>query len=360
MSSDTVLLTGAAGFIGFHLARRLLIDGYRVVGIDNLNDYYDPQLKRDRIAQIKHETHFELHIQDIADAKAMTKCVRAVKPKYIVHLAAQAGVRYSITNPQSYVASNLVGFVNILEAARHQPPCHFIYASSSSVYGANARIPFSVSDKVDYPLSLYAATKKSNELLAHSYSHLYQLPCSGLRFFTVYGPWGRPDMAIYRFADAIMNGEPIELFNYGDMRRDFTFIDDVIESIVRLMPIAPRPNDSQSHDLLNPASSSLAPYRIYNIGNSHPVHLSYLVETLEKRLGASAVKRLLPMQPGDVPQTYADVKDLEQTIDFVPRVQIEEGIAHFADWYREYSVNKRTGRTFWPLNIDHTYVSSRG
>ena len=330
-----VCLTGAAGFIGFHTARRLLARGDAVVGLDNLNDYYDVRLKTDRLAQLENEPRFRFQRLDLADRDAMARLFDAERFEVVVHLAAQAGVRYSLTNPHAYVESNLVGFTNVLEGCRHSGVRHLLYASSSSVYGANTRLPFSVHDNVDHPLSLYAATKKANELMAHTYSHLYRLPTTGLRFFTVYGPWGRPDMAMYLFTKAILEGRPIEVFNYGKMRRDFTYIDDVVEGVVRLVDLLPEPNAAWSGDRPEPGTSN-APYKVYNIGNNHPVELLYVIETLEKCLGRKAERRLLPMQPGDVPETYADVDDLMRDVGFKPGTPIEVGIARFVEWYRWY------------------------
>jgi UDP-glucuronate 4-epimerase len=330
-----VCLTGAAGFIGFHTARRLLARGDAVVGLDNLNDYYDVRLKTDRLAQLENEPRFRFQRLDLADRDAMARLFDAERFEVVVHLAAQAGVRYSLTNPHAYVESNLVGFTNVLEGCRHSGVRHLLYASSSSVYGANTRLPFSVHDNVDHPLSLYAATKKANELMAHTYSHLYRLPTTGLRFFTVYGPWGRPDMAMYLFTKAILEGRPIEVFNYGKMRRDFTYIDDIVEGVVRLVDRLPEPDPAWSGDHPEPGASN-APYRVYNIGNNQPVELLYVIETLEKCLGRKAQRRLLPVQPGDVPETYADVDGLIRDVGFKPSTPIEAGIAKFVQWYRWY------------------------
>ena len=328
-------LTGAAGFIGYHTARRLLARGDTVVGLDNLNDYYDVRLKTDRLAQLEDEPRFRFQRLDLADRDAMARLFDAERFEVVVHLAAQAGVRYSLTNPHAYVQSNLVGFTNVLEGCRHSGVGHLLYASSSSVYGANTRLPFSVHDNVDHPLSLYAATKKANELMAHTYSHLYRLPTTGLRFFTVYGPWGRPDMAMYLFTKAILEGRPIEVFNYGKMRRDFTYIDDIVEGVVRLVDRLPEPDPAWSGDHPEPGASN-APYRVYNIGNNQPVELLYVIETLEKCLGRKAQRRLLPVQPGDVPETYADVDGLIRDVGFKPSTPIEAGIAKFVQWYRWY------------------------
>lgn len=329
------LITGVAGFIGFHLALRLLEKGETVVGVDNLNDYYDVNLKLARLRQIEGHKAFRFVKLDLADSSALAALCKEVHPRRIVNLAAQAGVRHSIDAPQAYINSNLLGFANVLEAARHAGVEHFVYASSSSVYGANTKVPFSVQDSVDHPISLYAATKKANELMAHSYSHLYRLPTTGLRFFTVYGPWGRPDMAYFLFTKAIREGRPISLFNQGSMRRDFTYIDDVIEGVMRVIeqPASPNPAWSGEHP---DVGTSLAPYRIYNIGNHSPVELSDFVRILEKCLGQEAIKQLLPMQPGDVQTTYADVSDLYSSIGFKPSIPIEVGIGRFVEWYRAY------------------------
>ena len=333
--SDPILVTGAAGFIGFHTASRLLAAGHRVVGLDNLSDYYDPAIKRDRLAKLHEMGAFNFKQMDLVQADEVNALFVRERFSHVVHLAAQAGVRYSLSNPQVYVESNLVGFANILEACRHNACQHLIYASSSSVYGANTKLPFSTSDTVDHPISLYAASKKANELMAHTYSHLFAIPTTGLRFFTVYGPWGRPDMAMWLFAKAIYAGEPIRLFNHGKMRRDFTYVDDVSEAIVRLIPKAPKGDPSWSGDIPNPATS-FAPWRVFNIGNSSPVELMYLVECMEKAIGKTAVKEFLPMQPGDVPATYADVRDLNLEIGFQPRTTIEDGIGRFIAWFRDY------------------------
>jgi UDP-glucuronate 4-epimerase len=330
-----ILVTGAAGFIGFHVARNLLARGDQVLGIDNLNDYYDVRLKEARLAEIKGERGFSFQKLDLADKDGMVEFFRRHKPKRVIHLAAQAGVRYSLTNPDAYVSSNLVGFLNILEACRHNEVEHLVYASSSSVYGANTKMPFSVHDNVDHPVSLYAATKKANELLAHSYSHLYKLPTTGLRFFTVYGPWGRPDMAIFLFTRAIIAGEPIDVFNHGKMRRDFTYIDDIVEGVVRVTDIIPSPNAEWRGNQPDPATSK-APYRIYNIGNNSPVALMDMIEALERALKTKVEKRFLPMQAGDVPETYADVDALSEATGFSPSTPIEVGIGRFVDWYRTY------------------------
>jgi UDP-glucuronate 4-epimerase len=330
---NPVLVTGAAGFIGFHVARRLLQQGRGVVGLDNLNAYYDPKLKEARLAELTQLPGFRFAKLDLADRAGMASLFGEHKFPYVVHLAAQAGVRYSLIDPNAYVDANLVGFANILEGCRHNGCRHLLYASSSSVYGSNTKMPFSVHDNVDHPLSLYGATKKSNELMAHAYAHLFRLPTTGLRFFTVYGPWGRPDMAMWIFAKAIMAGEPIKLFNHGDMRRDFTYIDDVVESTVRLVEHAPQ--ESEAAPTPDPGSSA-APWRVYNIGNNSPVELLEVVRLLEEAIGKKAIRELAPMQPGDVPATYADVDDLMREVDFKPKTPIAEGINRFVAWYKEY------------------------
>lgn len=330
-----VLVTGAAGFIGFHLSQRLLAEGHTVVGLDNLNDYYSVQLKRDRLALLEDHRDFTFAHLDMADAEDMDQLFEREGFTHVVNLAAQAGVRYSIKNPRSYVQSNLVGFGNILEGCRHNHVKHLVYASSSSVYGLNTTMPFSVHDNVDHPISLYAASKKANELMAHTYSHLYRLPTTGLRFFTVYGPWGRPDMALFLFTKAILEGRPIDVFNHGQMRRDFTYIDDIVEGVYRVMQRTPAPNPAWSGEAPDP-SSSTAPYRIYNIGNNNTVELGRFIEVLEEALGKKAVKNLLPMQPGDVAATYANVDDLIADTGFQPATSVEQGVAAFVRWYREY------------------------
>ncbi len=329
------LVTGAAGFIGYHLCEALLQRGDEVIGLDNLSDYYNVQLKRDRLAQLADRKQFSFHKIDLADREAVDSLFGQHRFTVVLNMAAQAGVRYSLENPHAYVQSNLVGFLNLLEACRHSKVGHLVYASSSSVYGANTRMPFSIHDNVDHPISLYAATKKANELMAHSYSHLYRLPTTGLRFFTVYGPWGRPDMAMYLFAEAILAGRPIEVYNHGRMKRDFTYIDDIVEAVVRTADRPAEANPGWSGSEPDPATSA-APYRLYNIGNNNPVELMYLVETLEKCLGVEAKKNLVPIQPGDVPATYADVDDLVRDIGFKPRTTIEDGVARFVTWYRQY------------------------
>jgi UDP-glucuronate 4-epimerase len=330
-----LLVTGTAGFIGFHLSKRLLGRGDEVIGLDNLNSYYDVRLKDARLAQLKEHPNFSFVQADIADREAIPKIFATAKPARVVNLAAQAGVRYSLTNPHAYIDSNLVGFTNILEACRHNEVEHLVYASSSSVYGANTTMPFSVHDNVDHPLSLYAATKKANELMAHTYSHLYNLPTTGLRFFTVYGPWGRPDMALFIFTKAILEGRPIEVFNEGRMRRDFTYVDDIVEGVLRVTDKVATPNANWSGATPDPGSSK-APYRLYNIGNNSPVELMHLIRTLEESLGRNAKMNMLPMQPGDVPATFADVKDLEQEFGFKPATSIEEGVSRFVAWYRGF------------------------
>jgi UDP-glucuronate 4-epimerase len=330
-----VLVTGAAGFIGFHVSQRLLARGDTVVGIDNLNAYYDVRLKHDRLARLQEHPSFQFRQLDLADQAGMTDLFSGQCPERVVHLAAQAGVRYSLTNPRAYVESNLVGFMNILEGCRQNRVQHLVYASSSSVYGANTKMPFSVHDNVDHPVSLYAASKKANELMAHTYSHLYQLPTTGLRFFTVYGPWGRPDMALFLFTKAILSGQPIEVFNEGKMRRDFTYIDDIVEGVVRVTDTIAQPNSAWSGIKPDPGTSQ-APYRLYNIGNNQPVELLDFIAALENSIGKKADKRLLPLQPGDVPETYADVDDLMRDVGFRPATPIGVGIARFVEWYRSY------------------------
>ncbi|PYU93130.1 MAG: capsular biosynthesis protein CpsI [Acidobacteria bacterium] len=329
------LVTGSAGFIGFYVAKRLLEKGDRVVGLDNLNNYYDVNLKRARLAQLTAVPAFGFVKMDLADGEGVRQLFQAENFDLVVHLAAQAGVRYSLTNPQAYVDANLVGFANVLEGCRSSKVRHLVFASSSSVYGANTRMPFSVHDNVDHPVSLYAATKKANELMAHVYAHLYGLPCTGLRFFTVYGPWGRPDMALFLFTRAILEGRPIPVYNHGKMRRDFTYIDDVVEGVIRVAERIPEPNPEWCSDRPDPGTSS-APYRIYNIGNHDPVELIKFIEILENKIGRKAQLELLPIQPGDVPATYADVDDLTRDTGFQPQTLIEEGIGRFVDWYREY------------------------
>lgn len=331
----TILVTGAAGFIGFHLCERLLRRGDKVIGLDNLNDYYDVFLKKDRLAQLYDFPDFSFHKLDLADREAMAKLFADNSFDVVVNLAAQAGVRYSVKNPHAYVDGNLVGFVNVLEGCRHSGVKHLVFGSSSSVYGANTKMPFSVHDNVDHPVSLYAATKKANELMAHTYSHLYNLPTTGLRFFTVYGPWGRPDMALFLFTKAILAGEPIQVFNYGKMQRDFTYIDDIVEGVVRVMDKLPEPDPTWSGDAPDP-SISYTRYKLYNIGNNQPVELMHFIEVLEDCLGKKAEKIMLPLQPGDLPVTYADVDELVKDVGFKPNTLIEVGIKHFVDWYRCY------------------------
>lgn len=330
-----ILVTGAAGFIGFHLSTRLLAEGHEVVGLDNLNDYYDVRLKEDRLKQLQGEKSFRFVKSDLADREAVDGLFRRERFERVFHLAAQAGVRYSLTNPHVYIESNLVGFLHILEGCRQTAVSHLIYASSSSVYGANTQMPFSVHDRVDHPVSLYAATKKANELMAHTYSHLYRLPTTGLRFFTVYGPWGRPDMALFLFTKAILAGKPIELYNFGRMERDFTYIDDIVEGVVRVGEKIPVPDPAWDSRKPDPATSA-APYRTFNIGNNSPVPLLTLVETLERCLGKKAERQLVPIQPGDVPATYADVDSLMKEVGFKPATSIEVGVERFVDWYRRY------------------------
>ncbi|MFZ4536220.1 NAD-dependent epimerase [Propionivibrio sp.] len=333
-----ILLTGAAGFIGLHVCRRLLERGDEVVGIDNLNDYYDPRLKQARLECLKPYANFRFVRIDIADSTALASLFAAEKFNRVIHLAAQAGVRYSLTNPQAYIQSNLVGFGNVLEGCRHYGVEHLVYASSSSVYGANTRMPFSVHDEVNHPVSLYAATKKSNELMAHSYSHLFGLPTTGLRYFTVYGPWGRPDMSLWLFTSAILEGRPIDVFNHGKMKRDFTYVDDIAEGTIRAMDRVAAPNPDFDSDQPDPGSSR-APYRVYNIGNHQPVELMTFIEAIEKAFGQEAKKNFLPMQAGDVPATYADVDDLRRDVGFEPKTPLAEGIARWAEWFREYTRN---------------------
>ena len=335
MSSDSLLVTGCAGFVGFHFARRLLEAGKPVVGLDNLNDYYDPALKLARLDLLEKYPAFRFLKLDLADRAGMKAAFEQFGFSVVVHLAAQAGVRYSLQNPHAYADSNLEGFINILEGCRHAGCRHLLFASSSSVYGANTKLPFSVHDNVDHPISLYAATKKANELLAHSYSHLYGLPMTGLRFFTVYGPWYRPDMALYVFARAITEGRPINLFNHGNMRRDFTYVDDVVEAMTRIVDRPPQGDPKWSGANPDPSSSS-APWRIYNIGNNRPEELMHVVALLEKGLGRGAEKVLLPMQAGDVLETFADVDDLARDIGFRPQTSIEDGIEKFVAWFRDY------------------------
>ena len=330
-----VLVTGVAGFIGHHLALRLLARGDSVVGIDNLNDYYDVKLKENRLKRFPAGGNFTFLKLDITDRAAVQALFEEQRFDAVVNLAAQAGVRYSITNPHAYIDANIVGFINLIEGARHSSVKHFVFASSSSVYGANTRLPLSEDDNVDHPLSLYAATKKANELMAHSYANLFQLPCTGLRFFTVYGPWGRPDMALFKFTKAILADEPIQVFNHGNMIRDFTYIDDIVEGVMRVVDATAKPDPTWSGDKPNPAIS-YAPYRIFNIGNNNPIQLMRYINALEDCLGKKAKMDMLPMQPGDVPATAADVSRLQNAVDFRPRTEVETGIAKFVDWYRSY------------------------
>ncbi|MDG6779020.1 NAD-dependent epimerase [Thiomicrorhabdus sp. zzn3] len=333
-----ILVTGSAGFIGFYTVQALLKQGHQVIGIDNLNDYYDVALKKARLSELERFAQdcaesgqsYQFIEMDIADRKAMSELFAKHDFDRVIHLAAQAGVRYSLENPHAYVDSNLVGFVNVLEGCRQQQTPHLVYASSSSVYGMNSKIPFSTDDRVDFPISLYAATKKSNELMAHTYSHLYNIPTTGLRFFTVYGPWGRPDMAYFSFTRKILAGETIDVFNHGQMERDFTYIDDIVEGVVRVMDHVPHPQSSEF-------THAQAPYKIYNIGNNQPISLERFINAIEQATGKQAVRNNLPMQPGDVPRTYADVSDLMVDVGFKPATEIETGISKFVDWYRQYN-----------------------
>jgi UDP-glucuronate 4-epimerase len=334
-SVATILVTGTAGFIGFHLTRRLLNDGHRVIGFDNVNDYYATSLKRDRLAQIPPSDRFQFVEADLVDRSRLERIFVDQRIDRVVHLAAQAGVRYSIENPHAYIESNIVGFMNILESCRHHHVEHLVYASSSSVYGATGAAPFSEHRAADHPVSLYAATKRSNELMAHTYSHLYGLPATGLRFFTVYGPWGRPDMALFLFTQAILEDKPIKVFNHGKMQRDFTYVDDIVEGIVRVLHHVPAPQPDWDRALADPATS-YAPHRVYNIGNSNPVELLTFIQILEQAIGKPARKEMLPFQPGDVPATHADMADLERDVDFRPRTSLEEGVSRFVAWYRDY------------------------
>jgi UDP-glucuronate 4-epimerase len=330
-----ILVTGAAGFIGYHTATRLLARGDTVVGLDSLSDYYDVSLKEARLAQLRPNKSFRFEHLDVANRDAMAALFARERFDRVVHLAAQAGVRYSLVNPHAYIDANILGFLNILEGCRHNPVEHLVYASSSSVYGANTQMPFAVHDNVDHPVSLYAATKKANELMAHCYSHLYGIPTTGLRFFTVYGPWGRPDMALFLFTKAILEGREIDVFNHGRMQRDFTYIDDIVEGVVRTLDVIPQADQSVDMTRPDPATST-APYRLYNIGNNRPVRLTEFIETLERALGRSAVKNLLPMQPGDVEATYADIDALRDATGFSPNTPLEDGIRRYVAWYREY------------------------
>ena len=330
-----VLVTGAAGFISMHVCERLLARGDEVVGVDNLNDYYDVALKEARLARLAPNAGFRLSRLDIADREGIAALFAAERPQRVVNLAAQAGVRYSLQNPHAYVDSNVVGFVNILEGCRHGGVEHLVYASSSSIYGGNERMPFSEHDNVDHPVSIYAATKKANELMAHTYSHLFKMPSTGLRFFTVYGPWGRPDMALFLFTRAILEGRPIDVFNHGRMRRDFTYIDDIAEGVVRVLDRPPQSNPDFDKQAPDPASS-WAPYRVFNIGNHQPVELMVYIEALEQALGRQATKNFLPLQDGDVPATHADTAELERATGFSPQTPVVEGVRRFVDWYRSY------------------------
>ncbi|ATM92250.1 TPA: NAD-dependent epimerase [Klebsiella aerogenes] len=328
------LVTGAGGFIGFHVSQRLLKDGHHVVGIDNLNDYYDVSLKQARLNLLQ-SSLFTFHKMDLADRPQMEQLFVSEKFDRVIHLAAQAGVRYSLENPHAYADSNLMGFLNILEGCRHNKVQHLIYASSSSVYGLNRKMPFSTDDSVDHPVSLYAATKKANELMAHTYAHLYGIPTTGLRFFTVYGPWGRPDMALFKFTKAMLEGGSIDVYNHGKMKRDFTYIDDIVEAIIRLQNVVPQPDPDWTVESGSPATSS-APYRVYNIGNSSPVELMDYITALEDALGIKAKKNMMPMQPGDVMETSADTADLYNTIDFKPETSVRKGVENFVCWYKKY------------------------
>jgi UDP-glucuronate 4-epimerase len=330
-----ILVTGAAGFIGFHVARTLLESGRPVVGIDNINTYYDPKLKEARLGVLRGLAAFEFRKMDVADRAAVETLFADHNPEFVIHLAAQAGVRYSLQNPHAYVESNVVGFMNVLEACRRHGVKHLTYASSSSVYGANTAMPFSVHHNVDHPLSMYAATKKANELMAHTYSNLHGLPTTGLRFFTVYGPWGRPDMALFLFTRAILEGRPIDVYNHGKMRRDFTYIDDIVRGVIRTSDKVATPNPSWDGAAPDPATSN-TPYRLYNIGNNQPAELMHVISVLESALGREAKKNFLPMQPGDVPETYADVHSLVESVGFKPDTSIEDGIGRFVAWYRQY------------------------
>lgn len=330
-----ILVTGTAGFIGYHVASRLLERGDHVLGLDSLNDYYDVSLKEARLALLKPHPRFSFRRLDVADRTAVEDLFRTERPEIVIHLAAQAGVRYSLVNPHAYITANIAGFLNVLEGCRHHGVEHLVFASSSSVYGANTATPFSVHQNVDHPVSLYAATKKANEGMAHAYATLFKVPCTGLRFFTVYGPWGRPDMSLFLFTRAILAGEPIDVFNHGRMKRDFTYIDDIVEGVLRVADRIPAPNPKWTGKAPDPASS-FAPWRLYNIGNNNPVELLHFIGVIEKALGREARKSFLPMQPGDVPETYADVDDLMADVGFRPSTSIETGVSRFIAWYREY------------------------
>ncbi|WP_438327356.1 NAD-dependent epimerase [Staphylococcus pseudintermedius] len=329
-----ILITGVAGFIGSHLAKKLIAKDHEIIGVDNINDYYDPKLKEDRLKSIG-DKNFKFYKTDIEDDQKLSEIFEGHHPSVVVNLAAQAGVRYSLENPRAYIDSNIIGFMNILECARHYHIDNLIYASSSSVYGANTSKPFSTSDNIDHPLSLYAATKKSNELMAHTYSHLYNIPTTGLRFFTVYGPWGRPDMALFKFTDAIVHDRPIDVYNHGQMMRDFTYVDDIVEAMSRLIKRPAQPNNEWDGAKPDPGSS-YAPYKIYNIGNNSPVRLMAFVEAIENKLAKTAQKNFMELQPGDVPETYANVDDLYRDINFKPETSIQEGVNQFIDWYLDY------------------------
>lgn len=335
LTQKPILVTGAAGFIGFHVAKKLLQAGHKLVGFDNLTDYYDPALKQARLAQLSPEERFHFVQEDLCDARALNQVFERHDVELVIHLAAQPGVRYSLENPRAYIDSNIIGFLNILECCRHHKAKHLVYASSSSVYGGNEKLPFSEHDPVDHPVSLYAATKKSNELMAHTYAHLYALPCTGLRFFTVYGPWGRPDMAVYKFTKAIFEGRPIEVFNHGKMKRDFTYIDDIVEGVIQLAAQPPQPQSNWDRQSCDPATS-FAPYRVFNIGNDQPVALARFIELLEKYIGRSANKQMREMQAGDIEATWANIDDLMQVVGFRPKTPIEQGLFHFVEWYRQY------------------------
>ncbi|MEM9468986.1 MAG: NAD-dependent epimerase [Pseudomonadota bacterium] len=330
-----ILITGAAGFIGFHLSQRLCEAGVYVLGLDNLNDYYDVGLKEARLKELKPYQSFDFVKADLEDQNTIEKAFADFKPDIVVNMAAQAGVRYSLDNPRSYTNSNIVGFINILEGCRHHDVKHLVFASSSSVYGANEKVPFAVSDNVDHPISLYAATKKSNELMAHSYAHLYGLPCSGLRFFTVYGPWGRPDMAYYKFTQKIMNGDPIDVYNNGDMKRDFTYIDDIIDGVEKIITHVPDGNDNWGGQHPDPATSK-APYQLYNIGHNNPENLMDMIAKLEEALGKKAEINMKPMQPGDVYETYADIEAIKNAVGFEPKTSLDEGLSKFVEWYKGF------------------------
>lgn len=333
--SNKILITGAAGFIGFHLSQRLLREGHQITGLDNLNDYYDVDLKKARLRLLRRDENFIFEKIDLTDNKRILSLFDTSKFDYVIHLAAQAGVRYSLINPYAYIDSNISGFLNLLEACRQNPVKHLIFASSSSVYGANTRMPFSVHHNVDHPVSLYAATKKSNELMAHTYANLYQIPSTGLRFFTVYGPWGRPDMALFLFTKAIVEERPIDVYNHGKMKRDFTYVDDIVEGIFRLIAKSPSPDPDWNGSDPDP-STSFAPYKIYNIGNNQPVELMKFIETIEDKVGKKAIKNFMDIQKGDVPATFADVDDLMKDVGFRPATSIETGVGEFVKWYKDY------------------------